>query len=73
MEIMTALGIPMALMGFIFIVVFGGLILNVITSIWAYRDSLKKGNSKEYAVVVLIGTLFFPIIGIVIYLVIRND
>ncbi len=49
------------------------LVLNVITSIWAYRDSVRKGNSKEYAIVVLIGTLFFPIIGLIVYLIIRND
>lgn len=50
-----------------------GLILNVVTSIWAYRDSLRKGNSKEYALVVLIGTLIFPILGLIVYLIIRND
>jgi len=73
MEILAAFGIPFALMVFIFIVAFGGLILNVITSIWAYRDALRKRNSKEYALVVLLGTLFFPIIGLIIYLIIRND
>ncbi|SDN71851.1 PLDc N-terminal domain-containing protein [Alkalicoccus daliensis] len=48
-------------------------ILNIITSIWAYRDSLRKGNSKEFAIVILLGTLFFPVIGLIIYLIIRND
>ncbi|SET92796.1 hypothetical protein SAMN05421676_11134 [Salinibacillus kushneri] len=48
-------------------------ILNIFTSIWAYRDSIRKGNSKEYAIVVLIGTLFFPIVGLIVYLIIRND
>ncbi|RXT06596.1 PLDc N-terminal domain-containing protein [Ammoniphilus sp. CFH 90114] len=48
-------------------------IFNIVTSIWAYRDSLRKGNSKEYSVIVLIGTLFFPIIGLIIYFIIRND
>ena len=50
-----------------------GFLLNIFTSIWAYRDSINKGNSKEYSIVVLIGTLFFPIIGLIIYLIIRND
>lgn len=49
------------------------LFLNVITSVWAYRDSLQKGNSKEYALVVLVGTLFFPVLGLIVYLIIRND
>lgn len=48
------------------------LVLNVVTSIWAYKDSLRKGNSKEYAIIVLIGTLFFPVIGLIVYLIIRS-
>lgn len=50
-----------------------GLILNIATSIWAYNDAKRKGNSKEYALIVLIGTLFFPIIGLIVYLIIRTD
>ncbi|PKR78461.1 hypothetical protein CEY16_01505 [Halalkalibacillus sediminis] len=49
------------------------ILLNIFTSIWAYRDSIRKGNSKEYAIVVLIGTLFFPVLGLIVYLIIRND
>ncbi|MFG6119172.1 MULTISPECIES: PLDc N-terminal domain-containing protein [Thalassobacillus] len=48
-------------------------VLNIITSIWAYRDSRRKGKSQEYALLILIGTLFFPVIGLIIYLIIRND
>ncbi|QKS73187.1 PLDc N-terminal domain-containing protein [Paenalkalicoccus suaedae] len=48
-------------------------LLNIFTSIWAYRDSTRKGNSKEFSAIMLIGTLFFPIIGLIVYLVIRND
>lgn len=59
---------------FIFIIIsLGLLILNIATSIWAYRDSLNRGNSKEYAIIVLIATLFFPILGLIVYLIIRND
>lgn len=60
---------------FIFFMLFGLLllVLNIVTSIWAYRDALRKGNSKEYAVIVLIGTLIFPVVGLIVYLVIRND
>lgn len=58
---------------FIAFILIAGFLLNIFTSIWAYRDSLEKGNSKEYSIVVLIGTLFFPIIGLIVYLIIRND
>ncbi|MFC0471739.1 PLDc N-terminal domain-containing protein [Halalkalibacter kiskunsagensis] len=54
------------------LVIFGGLILNVITSIWCYRDSIRQGNSKEYSLLCLVATLFFPIIGFIIYLIIRK-
>ena len=49
------------------------LILNIATSVWAYRDALRRGRSHEYALVVLIATLFFPILGLIVYLIIRND
>lgn len=62
--------------GFALIILFFSLlllILNIATSVWAYRDALRNGNSKEYAMLVLIGTLFFPILGLIVYLLIRND
>ncbi|QAS54542.1 hypothetical protein HLI_02780 [Halobacillus litoralis] len=51
----------------------GLLILNIVTSVWAYRDSLRKGQNSTYSLVVLIGTLFFPIVGLIVYIIIRND
>ncbi|MED4750423.1 PLDc N-terminal domain-containing protein [Brevibacillus choshinensis] len=48
-------------------------ILNILISIWAYRDARRRGNSKEFALIVLVALLLFPIIGLVIYLVIRKD
>ncbi|MYL48895.1 hypothetical protein GLV98_05335 [Halobacillus litoralis] len=51
----------------------GLLVLNIITSVWAYRDSVRKGRSTAYSLVVLIATLFFPLVGLIVYLIIRND
>jgi len=65
--------------GFLFLwllIILGGIglfILNIVTSIWAYRDSLRKGHSKEYAIIVLIGTIIFPVVGLIVYFIIRND
>ncbi|WP_280770153.1 PLDc N-terminal domain-containing protein [Salipaludibacillus daqingensis] len=58
---------------FILLIGLGIVLFNIVTSIWAYRDSLRRGNSKEFSIVILICTLFFPIIGLIIYLIIRND
>ncbi|GAB7053924.1 hypothetical protein JCM16163A_06700 [Paenibacillus sp. YK5] len=59
----------------IFVFVFGLLlsVLHIILSIWAYRDALSRGKSQEYAIIVLFGLLFFPVMGLIVYLVIRND
>ena len=58
---------------FFLFIMLGLFLLNIFTSIWAYRDSLRHGNSKEYSIIVLVGTLFFPILGLIIYLIIRRD
>lgn len=48
-------------------------VVNIFLSIWAYRDSRKRGNSKEFSLIILVAVLFFPIIGLIVYLVIRKD
>jgi hypothetical protein len=73
MDTMIVGGIPIVMiLGFLFfgLILF---VLNIVTSIWAYRDSIRKGNSKEYAIIVLISTLIFPVLGLIVYLIIRND
>ncbi|CAG7619066.1 PLDc N-terminal domain-containing protein [Paenibacillus allorhizosphaerae] len=47
--------------------------LNIITSVWAYNDCLSKGRSREFALLVLILTLIFPVMGLIVYLIIRNQ
>lgn len=49
------------------------LLINIFTSVWAYRDSQKKGKGQSFSLVVLLGTLFFPIVGLIVYVIIRND
>ncbi|MDC3416548.1 hypothetical protein [Aquibacillus salsiterrae] len=61
---------------FIFVFLFIAIaifLFNVITSIWAYKDAKQRGKSSEFALIVLIGTLIFPVLGLIVYLVIRND
>lgn len=47
-------------------------ILNILTSLWAYQDAKKLGKSNEYAVILLIGTLIFPVAGLLVYLIVRK-
>ncbi|QRG70608.1 PLDc N-terminal domain-containing protein [Brevibacillus choshinensis] len=59
------------LLPFLFILALN--LINILISIWAYRDSRQRGNSKEFSIIVLVALLFFPIIGLIVYLVIRKD
>ncbi|HHY22117.1 MAG TPA: hypothetical protein GX525_09655 [Bacilli bacterium] len=56
----------------ILLIIMFPLILNIVTSVWAYRDAIRRGNSKEYALIVLVATLVFPIVGLLVYLIIRK-
>ncbi|TGB05101.1 hypothetical protein E4663_08920 [Halobacillus salinus] len=53
--------------------IIGLIVLNIFTSVWAYRDAKKKSNSELYCLVVLVGTLIFPVVGLLVYIIIRND
>ncbi|REK71646.1 PLDc N-terminal domain-containing protein [Paenibacillus paeoniae] len=55
------------------LIMFTLFILNIATSVWAYRDAKRLGRSNEYALLILIGTIVFPVIGLIIYLIIRKD
>jgi hypothetical protein len=57
----------------IFFILFALFLLNIATSVWAYRDAKRLGKSNEFAVLVLIGTLVFPVAGLIVYLIVRND
>ncbi|QNK59494.1 hypothetical protein [Paenibacillus sp. PAMC21692] len=47
-------------------------LVNIATSVWAYLDAKKLGKSNEYALLLLIGTLIFPVAGLIVYLIIRR-
>lgn len=67
---MSGFGILGLLMLLIMFMLF---LLNIATSVWAYRDAKQMGKSNEYALLVLIGTIVFPVVGFIIYLIIRRD
>ncbi|RKN75027.1 PLDc N-terminal domain-containing protein [Paenibacillus ginsengarvi] len=49
------------------------LVLHILVCVWAYRDCISRGRSSEYAIVVLVALLFFPVAGLIVYLLIRNN
>ncbi|WP_407945389.1 PLDc N-terminal domain-containing protein [Paenibacillus silvestris] len=57
---------------FIFIS-FALFLAHIVLCVWAYRDCVRRGKSTEFAIIVLLVMLFFPLIGLIVYLIIRND
>lgn len=47
-------------------------ILHIAICVWGFRDARRRGKSSEYALLVLLCLLFFPIVGIIVYLLIRD-
>jgi CDP-diglyceride synthetase len=47
-------------------------VLHIILCVWAYRDCMERNRSQEYALIVLLLLFFFPIAGLIVYLLIRD-
>lgn len=67
---LTSVGIP-GLILLLFILFL--LVLPIMLAIWGYKDAIKKGKSSGFSLGIALMILFLPIIGIIIYLFIRND
>lgn len=48
-------------------------LLHIAICIWGYNDARRMGRSPEFALLVVLGMLFFPVVGPIIYLLIRNS
>ncbi|AYB46551.1 hypothetical protein V4V36_31335 [Paenibacillus lautus] len=48
-------------------------LLHIAVCVWGYNDARRKGRSPEFAILVVLGLLFFPVVGLIIYLLIRNN
>lgn len=48
-------------------------LIHIAICVWAYRDAIRKGRSQEFALIVIVALFFFPILGLIVYLLIRND
>lgn len=59
--------------GFFFLISLLLFVLHIVLCVWAYRDCCRRGKSQEFALIVLIGLFFFPLLGLIVYLLIRND
>ncbi|MCM3746960.1 hypothetical protein M3223_06280 [Paenibacillus pasadenensis] len=47
--------------------------VHIAICVWGYRDAKSRGCSNELGLLVMIALLFFPVIGLIVYLLIRNE
>ena len=56
--------------GFLIFILIGIFVLNIAILVWVYRDAQNRG--MENAVIWLIIALFFPLLGLIVYLLART-
>jgi hypothetical protein len=49
------------------------MVFHIVSIVWAYRDAIRKGNEPIFALGVAALIFFFPIIGLIVYLLIRSS
>nr|WP_233168097.1 hypothetical protein [Paenibacillus roseus] len=49
------------------------LIFHIALCVWTYRDATRNGRSFEFALLAVVAVLFFPIVGFIVYLLIRSN
>jgi hypothetical protein len=55
---------------FISVIIF---IIHIVICIWAFRDALRRTGRQEIGLLVLLAVFFFPLVGSIVYLFIRNE
>jgi uncharacterized membrane protein YhaH (DUF805 family) len=48
-------------------------VLHIALCVWAFRDCRRRGKNTEMALVVMAGLFFFPVMGLIVYVLIRNE
>ncbi|MWC31247.1 hypothetical protein [Paenibacillus sp. MMS18-CY102] len=48
-------------------------VIHIVTIVWAFRDALRHGKEPLFALGIAIMIFFFPIIGFIVYLLIRKS
>ncbi|WP_164779520.1 PLDc N-terminal domain-containing protein [Paenibacillus kobensis] len=66
----TGFGFMVLLFLFIGIALF---VIHLITIVWTYRDAVRQGHDPLYALVFAGIIFFFPILGFIVYLLVRKS
>jgi hypothetical protein len=57
---------------FLFIAVFF-FIIHIVICIWAFKDASRRTGRQDIGLLVLLAVFFFPLLGSIVYLFIRNE
>ncbi|GMK39795.1 hypothetical protein PCCS19_28500 [Paenibacillus sp. CCS19] len=71
-EAATVSGIGIGIVLFIVFISLLFFVFHIVSIVWAYRDAIRKGNEPLFALGVAALIFFFPIIGLIVYLLIRS-
>jgi len=66
----TGFGFMVLLMLGVMLVLF---VIHIITIVWTYRDAIRQGRDPLYALVFAGIIFFFPILGFIVYLLVRKS
>jgi hypothetical protein len=62
-----------ALIGLFFLVSVFFFIIHIVICIWAFRDASRRTGRQDIAILILLAVFFFPLLGSIVYLLIRNE
>jgi hypothetical protein len=48
-------------------------IIHIVICVWAFKDASRRTGRKNTALLVLLAVFFFPFLGSIVYLLIRNE
>jgi hypothetical protein len=57
---------------FLFLSVFF-FIIHIVICVWAFKDASRRTGRQNTALLVLLAVFFFPFLGSIVYLLIRNE
>ena len=59
--------------GIILFIALGFFVLHIAVAVWIYRDAIQYGRTQEFALILLVAALMFPVMGPVVYWIIRKQ
>jgi uncharacterized membrane protein YhaH (DUF805 family) len=72
-NISGGISLSLVMIPFFILVSIAFVVLHIALCVWAFRDCRRRGKSSEFALIVVVALFFFPVMGLIVYLLIRNE